>query len=169
MRIWTDRHTLIIIVAELLGLCNFIAKSVMHIIVVACAVIVLIATRCPVSHCRVSEKCRLFQLGRVTKQCRALDNHHYYVWCHGLRFMPYELNLQVFVNCLYKLGRVVIARPFFFYNIFRESNLFSSFPVWHFIHSHNFLHVSHLFCCKLATRLVMCCDVAMGLQQVWTS
>ena len=33
---------------ELVGLCSFIAKSVMHIIVIACAVVVLIATRCSV-------------------------------------------------------------------------------------------------------------------------
>ena len=48
-------------------LCTFIAKYVMHIIVVMCAVVVVIATRWPVSHCR------------VTKQCRELDNHHNYV------------------------------------------------------------------------------------------
>ena len=39
----------------------------MHLIVIACTVIVVIATRCPVSHCR------------MTKKYRTLHNHHYYV------------------------------------------------------------------------------------------
>ena len=46
---------------------NFIVKSVVCTIVIMCTVIVVIATRCSVSHCR------------LTKQCRALDNSHYYV------------------------------------------------------------------------------------------
>ena len=47
---------------------NFIAKSLVCIIVIMCTVIVAIATRCPVSHCR------------LTKQCRALiTTINYYV------------------------------------------------------------------------------------------
>ena len=38
-------------------------------------------------------------MGGVAEQCRALDNHNYYVFIS--RFTPYEFNLQVFVNCLY--------------------------------------------------------------------
>ena len=43
---------------QLVELCNFIVRSVMCIIVVVCATIVVIATRCSVSHYRLSEQCR---------------------------------------------------------------------------------------------------------------
>ena len=68
--------------------CNsFIGKSVIRITVITYAVIVVIATRCPVSHYR------------VTKQCGALDHHHIYVLMS--RFTLHKFNLQAFVNCLY--------------------------------------------------------------------
>ena len=53
-------------ITELLGLCNFIMKSVMRIIVVICAVIVVIATRCPFSHCRAtSDHSKVFTTGQT--------------------------------------------------------------------------------------------------------
>ena len=44
-------------------LCNFIAKCVLRIVVVACTVMVVIATRCLSSHYKVSEQCRAQWMG----------------------------------------------------------------------------------------------------------
>ena len=43
--------------------CNFIAKCVLRIVVVACTVMVVIATRCLSSHYKVSEQCRAQWVG----------------------------------------------------------------------------------------------------------